>query len=138
MSWRTHPFRRRPLRGMLGLFVVVAALALVHVWARTTLLTLLSGFLFLVTLWPFYFPIRYLLDNKGVEIDYGFWHHRWPWERFRVYVPLDEAFLLSPFVHGHRLERYRSLQLTCPGHESAVERVLADHLRQRENGKESA
>jgi hypothetical protein len=122
----------------LGLVVVVAALVLVHSWARTTLLTLLAGFLFLVTLWPFYFPIRYLLSDQGVAVDYGFWRHRWPWERFRVYVPLEEAFLLSPFVQAHRLERYRSLQLPCPGHEAAVERVLADHLRPRETGKEPA
>jgi len=123
---------------MLGLVVVMAALVLVQIWARTPLLTLLGGILFFVSLWPFYFPTRYLLDNQGVEIDYGIWHRRWPWERFRVYVPLDEAFLLSPFVRTNRLERYRSLQLPCPGRESAVGHFLAAHLPQRGAGKESA
>jgi hypothetical protein len=131
LSWRTHPFRHHRLRGLFGLAVVVAALFLVQSWARTPLLTALGGLLFLFTLWPFYFPVRYRLDQTGVEVDYGLWRRRWPWDRFQVYVLLPGAVLLTPFLHSHRLERFRAVQLPCVGREAEVQHAVAEHLEVR-------
>lgn len=111
--------------------MVTASLLLVHTWARTPVLTGLGGLLFLVTLWPFYFPVRYRLDRHGVQVDYGLWRRHWSWDRFQVHVPLPGAILLSPFRHPHRLERYRALQLPCPGREREVLAAVAVHLAGR-------
>ncbi len=131
MSWRTHPFRHHRLRGLFGLTVVLACLGLVQAWAHSPLLTLLGGVLFLLTLWPFYFPVRYRLTDTGIEVDYGLWRRSWRWNRFQVYVPLKGAVMLSPFRQPHPLERYRGLQLPCAGREAEVHGVLASHLDQR-------
>jgi hypothetical protein len=122
---------------MFGLAVIGAALFLVQSWARTPLLTVLGGLLFLITLWPFYFPVRYRLDRHGVAADYGLWQRRWPWDHFRVYVPLPGALLLSPFRQPHRLERFRAVQLPCAGREAEVQRVVADYLEVRSAEEEA-
>ena len=125
------------MRGLLGLAAVAATLSLVQLWAHTPLLTLLGGVLFLTALWSFYLPVRYRLDERGVEVDYGLWRRYWPWERFQVYVPLAGAYLLSPFRRVHRLERYRAVLLVCPDNLAAVGRLLDSRLQRREEGRAS-
>lgn len=122
MSWTTHPFRRHPGRGLAGLGVSLAALALVQAWARTAALTGLGALLLAVSLWPFYFPTRWRVDGTGVAADYGLWRRRWPWERFRACVPLPGAVVLTPFARPHPLERWRAVVVPCP---DAGERLLA-------------
>ncbi len=125
------------MRGLLGLAAVVVSLSLVQLWAHTPLLTLLGCVLFLTALWSFYLPVRYRLDERGVEVDYGLWRRYWPWERFQVYVPLAGAYLLSPFRRVHRLERYRAVLLVCPDTLAAVGRLLDSRLQRREDGRAS-
>ncbi len=134
LSWRTHPFGRQRARGLLALLVVLVSLFLVHLWADSVLLTVLGGLLFLLALWPFYFPVRFQLRESGVEIDYGLWRRRWPWERFQVFEALPAAFLLSPFRQPCRLERFRGLVLPCPedADTEAVAELLARHLAPRQ------
>ncbi|MFH1844169.1 MAG: hypothetical protein ABIF77_13260 [bacterium] len=132
MSWRTHLFRLRPWRGLLGIVVAGASLYLVHVWAQSAALTALGGLIFLLSLWPFYFPVHYRLDSSGVEINYGLWRRRWPWERFQAVIPLTESVVLSPFRQACRLERFRSVTLLCPGCVDPVQRALPDSLVRRD------
>ena len=118
--------------------IALLALALVQAWAQTVLLTALGALLFLLALWPFYFPVFYRLDAAGVEIDYGLWSRRWPWERFQAYVPVTGGVLLTPFRHTHVLERFRSLHLPCPDNLVTVRDALAAHLPCRDTGENAA
>jgi hypothetical protein len=115
MSWRTHLFRSRPARGLAGIGLVLLTLLLVQAASEMVLLTVLAGLILALTVWPFYAPVHYRLDALGVTIDYGIWQRRWPWSRFRAYVPLADSILLTPFHHHHRLERFRAVLLFCPG-----------------------
>jgi len=126
MSWTTHPFRRQRARGLAGLGVSLAALALVQAWARTPALTGLGALLLLVSLWPFYLPTRWRLDGSGVAADYGLWRRRWPWERFRAFVPVRGGAVLTPFLRPHLLERWRAVLVPCP---AAPERLVAELAR---------
>jgi hypothetical protein len=137
LSWRTHPFRRRRLRGAAGLAVACASLVLVQLWARSPWLTLLGGALLTSSLWAFYVPMRYRLDGGGITVDYGPWRRRWPWTRFQVFVPGEGGFFLSPFARPHRLERYRGLFLPCEENRDAVRGWLAARLPAR-SGTEGA
>jgi hypothetical protein len=108
------------------------ALLLVQTWARTPLLTALGGLVFLLSLWPFYFPVRYHLGEAGVEVDYGLWRRRCPWQRFRAFIPLPDGIILTPFLHPTRLERFRALWLPCPENVLAVRQELPAHLTCRD------
>jgi hypothetical protein len=133
MSWTTHPFRRQRGRGVAALAVVLATLVLVHAWARSPLLTALGALLLLVSVWPFYVPVRYRLDDAGVEADYGPWRRRWAWDRFRAFVPQADGAVLTPFVRPHPLERWRAVLLPCPD-AAALQAELARRLARREVG----
>lgn len=128
MSWTTHPFPRHPARGMAGLAVSLAALGLVQAWARTPALTGLGALLLLVSLWPFYFPTRWRVDGAGVEANYGLWRRRWPWDRFRAFVRLPGAVVLTPFASPHLLERWRAVLVPCPEAGDRLVAVLARRL----------
>lgn len=138
LSWTTHPFRRQRARGMAGLGVSLAALGLVHAWARTAALTGLGALLLLVSLWPFYFPTRWRLDGAGVEADYGLWRRRWPWERFRAFVPVRGAVVLTPFARPHLLERWRAVLVPCPEAGDRLAAILVRRLPCRGGNPEDA
>ncbi|MHB8079710.1 MAG: hypothetical protein ACYDIE_10720 [Candidatus Krumholzibacteriia bacterium] len=110
----------------------LAALGLVQAWARTPALTALGAALLLVSLWPFYFPTRWRLDGAGVAADYGLWHRRWAWERFRAFVPLRGAVVLTPFVRPHPLERWRAVLVPCPEDGDRLAALLAGRLARRD------
>ena len=107
-------------------------MALVHGWARTPLLTVLSGLLFLVSLWPFYFPVRYVVGADGLDIDYYVWRRRVPWTRFRAFVVLPGAVMLTPFRRQQAMERYRALLLPCPRNRDEVIAALPTDLFRRD------
>ncbi len=134
IAWRVHPFARQRGRGVAALATAALALALAHAWARTPLLTAAGAVLIGVSLWPFYFPVRYSLDADGVAADFGLWRRRWPWRRYRAHVPLADAVVLTPFARPHPLERYRALWLPCPDNAAAVAARVAARLPRRGDG----
>jgi hypothetical protein len=132
MSWTTHPWRRQRGRGIAALVVMSATVLLVHAWARTPLLTALGALLLLVSVWPFYYPVRWRLDDDGLLADYGPWRRRWRWDRFRAFVPLPDGAVLTPFLRPHLLERWRALALPCPDQATALQAELARRLARRD------
>ena len=113
------------------LAVAAACVMLVHGWARTPLLTIVAAVVFVISLWPFYLPVRYRLDASAVWIDYGVWRRRLPWDRFRSYALFPDALVLSPFVSAHPLERFRLTVLPCPENLAGLERYLPAGLVRR-------
>jgi hypothetical protein len=137
MSWRTHLFSRSPARGLAGILLVLLTLLLVQAVGRTELLTALAALVLVLSVWPFYAPVRYRLDALGVTVDYGLWRRRWPWSRFRAYVPLADGILLTPFAHHTRLERFRAVFLLCPERVEEVRAQLPAELIPRETAAAS-
>ncbi len=131
LSWTAHPFRRRRGRGWAGLAAAATALGLVHLWARSLALTLLGGVLLAVSLWPFYFPVRWRLSETEITADFGAWRRRWPWERFKGFVALGDGAVLTPFARPHALERWRTLWLPCPERADDLHAWLAQRLPRR-------
>jgi hypothetical protein len=137
MSWRTHLFRRSPARGLAGILLILLTLLLVQAVGRAELLTVLAALVLALTVWPFYAPVHYRLDSLGVTIDYGLYRRRWPWSRFRAYVPLADGILLTPFAHHNRLERFRAVLLLCPERVEEVRAQLPAELIPRETAAAS-
>ncbi len=114
---------------------------LIRLWTASSLLTLLAALVFLVSLWPFYFPVRYRCDETGVSVDYRLgrrrllWVRRVPWTRFRSYGILPGAVVLSPFLRARPLERFRVLLLPCPDNRNEVVACLPPELVRRGGGE---
>lgn len=133
VSWRTHPWRRRPLRGAFGLLTAGAALALVQAAGGSPPLTAAGALLLFSQLWPFYLPVRYRVDQEGILIDNGLWRRRRRWAEFRSWQPLPEGALVSPFARACRRDRWRALWLPCrPEMAAQVGEALSARLPRRE------
>ena len=119
---------------MVAAVVACVCVATVQFSARTPLLTAVSGLLFVISLWPFYFPVLYRIDEHGVRVDYRVWRRRHAWSRFAAYVVLDGAIALTPFRSPSALERFRLLMLPCPDNRDEVIAALPERLLRRGAG----
>jgi hypothetical protein len=120
LTWRAWPFRRHPLRGLLGIGLVVGSAWGTADWTGDVRLAGLAAIILLVATGPFYVPTRYRLSADGVEIarPWRSWHR--PWSHFRSVRRGGELVVLSPFTGPSWLESFRGEKLFLEGDPEGV------------------
>lgn len=107
LEWTCHPSRNKPLlTTVVSIFVLVVAL-IIYVATNSAALTLLGLVILFASLAKFYFPTRYRLTDKGIEIKTTTQTLHKDWSIYRSCYPDKNGVLLSPFPEPSRLENFR-------------------------------
>jgi hypothetical protein len=111
LAWTVHPFRERPRMGLAILAVILAVSVLAAVWTRSGFWAVFSFAILFLSLESFYFPTRYLLDEKKVTVFRRFSRSEREWGIFRRCYADRDGLTLSPFTKSSWLESYRAIRL---------------------------
>ncbi len=121
LEWRVAPWRREPMKGLLALGVIVVGV-IGSIWFSGGVL--FFGLLALMVLGgavgPFFVTSRFVLDEKGVEVDSPFLKRRRAWSEIKSYYLDRRGATLSPFVGRSWLESYRAIRLLFGDREEAI------------------
>lgn len=111
IEWTVHPFRERPRLGGLVLAIIVAMSVAAYFWTRLWFWTVFSFLVLFLSLEPFYFPTRYVLDTEKLTVFRRFSRSEREWAAFKRCVVESGTVMLSPFRKGSWLEEYRAIRL---------------------------
>ena len=128
LVWVSHPLRRRRVLGtLIGLGIVVAALAL-GIWTRSLLWGVFSAGVLFLSLEMFFLPSRYEAGALELVVQKAFSNGRTPWASFRRVYEDRHGLTLSPYRRRSFLEPYRSTRLLFDGGETTA---IKDVVRAR-------
>jgi hypothetical protein len=118
LVWVAHPLRRRRVLGTLvGLGIVVAALAL-GFWTRSLLWGVFAAGVLFLSLETFFLPSRYEAGALELVVQKAFSTGRTPWTTFRRVYEDQHGLTLSPYRRRAFLEPYRATRLLFDGGEA--------------------
>lgn len=128
LVWVSHPLlRRRVLGTLIGLGIVVAALALGY-WTRSLLWGAFSAGVLFLSLETFFLPSRYEAGASELVVRKAFSTGRTPWASFRRVYEDRHGLTLSPYRRRTFIEPYRSMRLLFDGGEATT---IKDVVRTR-------
>lgn len=127
LTWRVHPYARRPARGRVALVVVVllgAALA----WSTgSAVFGLFSVAVLVASTFSYFVPTDYTAGPDALLVERLGARTRHPWSRFRSLERRGRRMWLSPFAEGSWAARLRSTRVDLP--DSADE--VCEYVRSR-------
>jgi len=110
ITWISHPARENPVK--LGMVITITTLFLIFFWFVAgpwwCILTVIVVFL---SLYPFWVPTKYALDQEGIEVSRFLYRRKFPWSRFRRYEVDSGGIFLGTFRKPSRLDPFRGLYL---------------------------
>ena len=102
---------------------------LAGIWGGAWFWTLLSFAVLFLSLESFYFPTRFLLEERKLTVIRRFSRSEREWRVFRRCTVDGHGITLSPFVRSSWLEAYRAIRLRFGhGNREAVLTFLKEHL----------
>jgi len=108
--WVSHPARQKPVKlglalGLTGVFCVIFWFLAGAFWVVITLLVVF------LSLYSFWVPTTYTLDEKGVQVKRFLYKRFFPWDRFRRWEIDENGVFLGTFKNPSRLDPWRGLYL---------------------------
>jgi len=128
VDWSCHPVKRRPLFSTTITLFVLLLIALVYNTTQSVFFGLLAFVIMFVSLAKFYFPTKYLLDEKGVTVKTTTHTLHKNWSDFRSAYPDKNGVLLSPFAEPSRLENFRGLYIMFNNNGAEVTAFVNSHV----------
>lgn len=129
LDWTVHPFRERQRLGygILGLILAVSMLA--ATWARSGFWGFFSFAVLFLSLESFYFPTRFVLEEKKLTVIKRFSRSERDWSIFRRCMEDRDGLTLSPFTKSSWLETYRAIRVRFgPANREQVKGYIRDRL----------
>jgi hypothetical protein len=97
---------------------------------------ILGFLLLLVSLWSYFLPCRYVMDDWGVRKRSPFGEEKRSWDQVRSMVPDRNGVLLSPFPKPSRLAKFRGLSVQFSGNRKEVLEFVRNRMGSRCPGSE--
>jgi len=128
LEWRVHPFVENARGSVLLVAIILITLIAVWYWGYPGLVVL-GALLLVVAMAPYFFPVRYHMTGRGVEIIFLGVRTFRGWEELRNFYPSDVGVHLSTFKRPNALDSFRgSFIRFAPGNREAVLRFLDAHI----------
>ena len=124
LEWVSHPARERPGATLLLVFIILLAGVAAASYGGNAWWGIVGVVLIALTMWTYFLPCRFVLDEWGVRKKSLFGEEKMSWGRVRSYVPDRYGVLLSPFAQPTRLAKFRGLSVQFSGNrEEVLERI---------------
>ena len=115
LGWTVHPFRERMGLGLAVFAVILTVSVGAALWTKSPFWGIFSFGVLFLSLESFYFPTRFLLEEKKLTVIRRFSKSEREWTLFRRCYADRDGLTLSPFTKSSWLETYRALRLRFGG-----------------------
>ncbi len=109
ISWKVLPARDK--KKFLIFFVTVFGFTILVFFVAGVYWALFSLVVLLASLFQFYTPTEYILDDDGITIKRPLYTMKKDWSEFRRVVETQSGIFLSPFSRPSRLDSFRGVHL---------------------------
>ncbi len=131
VEWTCHPMRRRPwVTVAVTLFIIVMGMV-VYLATFSNAFTVLTLVILYASLAKFYFPTRYKMSEKGIQIKTMTQTLVKKWSMYRSFYPDKNGVLLSPFTRPTRLENFRGLYVMYDKNRDEIVEYVRRHVGQK-------
>jgi hypothetical protein len=135
LKWRSHPFRRKKLVSFLVILCLVAVWVSIYLTTFSIIMTLVSIFILLGALSPFFLPTEYELTSDKIKVRFFFNQKEKEWSFYRSFYVDKNGVLLSPFDKPSRLENFRGIYIRFDQNKDQVVRFVSSKIKKEEVGK---
>ena len=127
-TWTSHPLREEPLaKSVLLVLIILGVAFIVGVSFQSITFALLSVVLLTAAMTRYFFPTRYVLDDRGFTISHIGTHRQYSWTNFRRAARHPDGIFLSPFAKPHRLDTFRG-QFLRSKNPAEIYHVVQKHI----------
>lgn len=138
LAWRSWPAAARPGQAAAVAVALLAASFGFGIYGGDPLLGGVAFAILTLSLSAYFFPVRYRIDETGIEAASVFGSRRRDWSGLRSYVADARGITVSPFLHPSWLESYRGMRLLFAGNQAAVVAAVAARLGAMSEKKDGA
>lgn len=135
LRWRSHPFMRKKMVSFLVILCLVAVWVSVYLTTFSTLMTLVSFFILVGALSPFFLPTDYELTSDKIKVKFFFSQKEKDWNFYRSFYVNKNGVLLSPFEGPSRLENFRGIYIRFNQNKEQVVKFVSSKIEKQEVGK---
>lgn len=136
LSWKIHMARRNPTRAIAVIILILICSYFIFFTLEDVFLTLISTFVLLVMVLPYYLPVTYILSEEGVTKKMLFSNQSRSWTEFHRYKRDKNAIQLYTLKRKSRLDNYRSFLLICDKNTEMVLEIVNKKIVSSENTEE--
>ena len=128
LTWKVHPFKDRPLAGVMALALVTGFAWMTTVWMESLFWGVIAVVLLLVPSRSFFLPNEYRVDDQGVSALQGMGKKFLPWNRIRRFQHHKHYGLISSRSQPGILDNLRGIPLLFSQPEQQIT-VIRQRLR---------
>ena len=132
LRWRSHPFATKKLTSLLVVLCLLAVWVSVYLTTFSLTLTLVSIFILLGALCPFFLPTDYELTSDKVKVRFFFSQKEKNWSFYRSFYVDKNGVLLSPFERPSRLENFRGIYVRFDRNKDEVVEFVSSKVKKEE------
>jgi hypothetical protein len=132
LSWRVHPAGERPVAAVLVTIFLLLCCLVVQIYGGSGFLTGVSVLILFGSLYSFYFPTDYVLDDDGVEIRKVLGRYKREWSSFRSFYCSNRGIQISTFPKPSWLDTYRGIFLIVRANREDITSFLRTKLEETE------
>jgi len=129
LEWTAHPARERPLAAAVLVVIMLGASVFAARFGNGPWWGILGFGLLALSLWSFFLPTRFRMDEAGVEKKSVFGTEKRTWREVRSFTTDSRGMLLSPFPKPTPLAKFRGLAVQfAPGGREGVVAFVRDRI----------
>lgn len=132
LKWRSHPFSKKKLTSFLVILCLAAVWVSVYLTTFSILMTVLSAFILLGALSPFFLPTDYELNSDKIKVKFFFSLKEKDWSFYRSFYVDKNGVLLSPFEKPSRLENFRGIYIRFDQNKDQVVKFVSSKIKKEE------
>jgi hypothetical protein len=104
----------------------------VYLTTYSTIMTLISVFILLGALSPFFLPTDYELTSDKIKVRFFFTQKEKEWSIYRSFYVDKNGVLLSPFEGPSRLENFRGIYIRFDQNRDQVVEFVSSRIKKDE------
>ncbi len=129
LSWKVHMAKHNISRAISALILILICVYFVNLTLEDGFLTLVSFFVLLMMVLPYYLPNTFILSDEGVEKKMLFSKQTRKWSEFHRYEVGKNAVNLYTMNKKSRLDNYRSFLIICHQNKDKVIKIVEEKLK---------
>jgi len=120
LRWQSWPAREKPLRTAVLAVGLAGAVAGIYLSTGHTLIPVLALAAFVASMWRFFLPVVFELNEGGVDQHIFGRPRRIPWQAVRRYMVYSEGVLLLPHKDPSPMAAFRGLYVPFSTHRNEI------------------
>lgn len=132
LRWKSHPFKKKRLVSFSVILCLVVVWVSVYLTTFSILMTVVSIFILLGALAPFFLRTEYELTPDKIRVKFLFSQKEKEWTSYRSFYPDKNGVLLSPFEKPSRLESFRGIYIRFDRNKDQVVKFVSSKIKREE------